>query len=593
MNLPPRAPLALARVAVAVALASPVLAQAPPAYRDLPPRDSLAAQPAPPAAAARGGLGDYEAHYYHLAEVNAGLPAPPDTFYLLSPQETMESFVRACRAGRFATAAHALNLNLVPRDRQAARGATLAQQLFYVLDQRIGIDWGALPDRPDGAATTNAPGASAIGAPRRSVPVGDLTSEGREVALRLQRVRVGEAPPRWLWAMTTVEEVPGLYANYGPGWLERRVPYWTRARVLGVQAWVLAGMLLGVALCWGLGWLVYRGLRWLCRVAPARWLNVLGEQLAQPVGAAVGILGYYYLLREALALSGPVARGFYTLLLIVVVGTVVWVASRAVDYAIGFFLERNLADVSDEANDAARRRMTMLSVARRLLVFVLLVVGTAVIISRIDGLERVGYALLGSAGFAAVVLGIAAQSTLGNLVAGIQVAVTQPVRIGDAVLYEGNWGNVEDVRFTYLVIRTWDLRRVVVPLKYFIDHPFENWSMTDSKLLKPFYVYADYRVDVDRVRAKFDELVRGHERYNGHEDPDFIVYAAEDDCIRMRGTVSAEDSSKAWTLHYDVREALVAYVAKLEGALPRERVASVGTEGGTAAATANEVAVGT
>ena len=553
-----------------------VLAQAPPAFQDLPSSDTTL--PDMRRVAAPGmGLGDYDETAYRLSELNAGLAPVPDTFFRVSPQETVESFARACRAGRFETAAHALNLNLFPASRHAELGPVLAQELYYVLDQRIGLSWGTIPDRPDGAATVAGPGVGQVGAPRRSVSVGSLQSEGREIELRLQRVRVEGGPPAWVWAATTVEEIPGLYAAYGPGFLEQRMPPWARSRVFGLPLWVVVGLIVGVGLCWGFGWLVYRGLRWACETLPFEWADVLGERLARPVGVAVGTLAFYFLLRDVLALSGPLARGLFFVLLVVVVGVMIWVVSRAIDYVIGFFIERNLADISDEANDSARRRLTTLSVARRVLVFVLLVVGVAIVFSRVNGLEGVGYALLSSAGFAAIILGIAAQSTLGNLVAGIQIALTRPVRIGDTVLYGGDYGNVEDVRFTYLVIRTWDLRRLVVPLKYFIDHPFENWSMTDSKLLKTFYLHVDFGADVEAIRAKFDELVRGHELYNGHKDPDLLVYAIEDDGLRLRGTVSAEDASKAWTLHCDVREAMSDYLATLAGGryLPRERYARV------------------
>ncbi len=554
-----------------------VFAQAPPAYRDLPPSDTTL-DVGPRVALPGGGLGDFNENWYVLGALNTGLAPKPDTFFLVSPQETLESYVRACRAGRFETAAHALNLNLFPEGRQAELGPVLAQQLYYVLDQRIGLAWGTIPDRPDGAATVPATDVATVGAAQRSIAVGDLTADGRSVSLRLQRVRVGDEAPRWVWAATTVEEVPSLYARYGPGFLEQRMPSWSKTQVLGVPLWVLFGIIVAAGLCWGFGWLVYRGFRWVCRKAPFEWANVLGEQLAKPIGVAAGILLFYGLLRDALALSGPWARGFFTLMLVVVVGTVVWVASRGIDYVIGYLAKSNIADVSDEGNDRARRQLTMLSVGRRVLVFVLLLVGLSVIFSRINGLEGIGYALIGSAGFMAIVVGIAAQSTLGNLVAGIQIAVTRPVRIGDAVLYEGNWGNLEDVRFTYLVIKTWDLRRVVVPLKYFIDHPFENWSMMDSKLLKTFYVYVDYGIDVNQVRRKFDELTRAHELYNGHKPPDLIVYAIEEECLKLRCTVSAEDSSKAWTLHCDVREALNDYITGLQGGkyLARERVEVVG-----------------
>ncbi len=561
-----------AAVFVLLAIASTVQAQVPPAYQDLPPADTslnIAAQPAQP----DGALGDFNAQWYQLSELNEGLPPAPDTFYQISPQETVESYVRACRAGRFETAMHALNLNLFPADQQAELGPLLAQQLYYVLDQRIALTWGSIPDRPDGAATAPGPTVSNVGAARRSVSVGDLTSEGRSIAIRLQRVRVDDQAPRWVWAATTVEEIPGLYTNYGPGYLEQHMPEWSKQRMFGVQLWVIVGMVLFAFACWLIGWLIYRALRYICYAVPYEWANVLGDQLAKPTGAAIGILLYYVLLREVLSLSGPWARGFFILMLIIVVGVIIWVASRAIDYVIGYLAERNLADVSDEANDASRRRMTTLSVARRVIVFVLLVVGVSVIFSRINGLEGVGYALIGSAGFAAIVLGIAAQSTLGNLVAGIQIAATRPVRIGDAVNYEGDYGNVEDVRFTYLVIKTWDLRRVVVPLKYFIDHPFENWSMTDSKLLRTFFVFVDYRTNVEQVRKRFAELTRSHELFNRHKDPDLIVYELTEESVKLRCTVSAEDSSKAWTLHCDVREGLLEYIQQLEEEkiLPRER----------------------
>ncbi len=553
--------------------AAVVLAQAPEAYRDLPPSDTVIATTGSPALP-NAGLGDFNDNWYILEALNQGLAPKPDTFFLVSPQETLESYLRACRAGRFETAAHALNLNLFAADRQAGLGPLLAQQLYYVLDQRIGISWGTVPDRPDGAATVPSTEVGTVGAARRSIAVGSLVAGGREIALRLQRVRVGDEAPRWVWAATTVEEIPALYHSYGPGLLEQRVPSWSKTQVLGVPLWVVFGIIVAAGVCFAFGWLVYHGFRWVCKAAPFNWANVLGEQLAKPIGVTAGILLFYALLRDALALSGPLARGFFTLMIVIVVGTVVWVASRAIDYVIDYLAKSNIADVSDEANDDARRQLTMLSVGRRVLVFVLLLVGLSVIFSRINGLEGIGYALIGSAGFMAIVVGIAAQSTLGNLVAGIQIAVTRPVRIGDAVLYEGNWGNVEDVRFTYLLIKTWDLRRVVVPLKYFIDHPFENWSMMDSKLLKTFYVYVDYGIDVNQVRDKFDELTRAHELYNDHKPPDLIVYAIEPERLKLRCTVSAENSSEAWTLHCDVREALNDYIVGLNGGkfLPRERV---------------------
>jgi len=192
-----------------------VLAQAPPAYDELPPKDTLL--DVEPSAQSSDLLGNYNASWYAMRRLNDGLGTPPDSAYMISPQEAMETFVLACREGQFATAAHTLNLNLIASNQQQELAPVLAQQLYYVLDQQIGVPWSSLPDRPDGASVSSAPGAGPYGEPRRSISIGTLSSGGREIDLRLQRVRVAEASPKWVWAMTTVEEIPGLYANYGPG----------------------------------------------------------------------------------------------------------------------------------------------------------------------------------------------------------------------------------------------------------------------------------------------------------------------------------------------------------------------------------------
>jgi len=171
---------------------------------------------------------------------------------------------------------------------------------------------------------------------------------------------------------------------------------------------------------------------------------------------------------------------------------------------------------------------------------------------------------MASAGIATVVVGIAAQSTLGNIIAGVQIALTKPVRIGDAVIIEGAYGFVEDIRFTFMVVRTWDLRRKVIPLKSVISESFDNLSMTDSQSILEIELHADYRIDVSKVRKKFTELVKNSEEWDGEKEPMVQVEAMNETVLKIRCLCSGKDYPTAWDLHCKVREDLMKYISQLE-----------------------------
>ncbi|MFD2432556.1 mechanosensitive ion channel family protein [Mesonia maritima] len=215
-------------------------------------------------------------------------------------------------------------------------------------------------------------------------------------------------------------------------------------------------------------------------------------------------------------------------------------------------------------NSEARRMLTYISVARRILTFVVIIIGASVILSQFRSLEKLGISLLASAGVATVVLGIAAQSTLGNIVAGIQIAITKPARIGDTIIIDEDWGYVEDIRFTYMVVRTWDWRRLVVPLKYIISNTFENWSMTSAHQIRPIILYADYRINVKKIREKFEELLEGKDNWDEDHPPIVQVVDTTEKAIKIRCLCSSKDASSTWDLHCELREELVSFIADLE-----------------------------
>ena len=157
--------------------------------------------------------------------------------------------------------------------------------------------------------------------------------------------------------------------------------------------------------------------------------------------------------------------------------------------------------------------------------------------------------MLASAGVATVILGIAAQNTLGNIFAGLQIAITKPVRVGDTVIIKDDWGNVEEIGFTYMVVRTWDLRRLVVPLKFVISNIFENWSMTSSHQIRPIFLYADYRVDVAKIRSEFEKMLEAEEDWD--EDNPAVVEVVDmtEESVKLRALCSAKDAKTTWKLH--------------------------------------------
>ena len=230
---------------------------------------------------------------------------------------------------------------------------------------------------------------------------------------------------------------------------------------------------------------------------------------------------------------------------------------------------RYSTDASDDL--MARRIRTQTQVLRRIVVMIVLFITAGIMLMTFPEVRRVGVSLLASAGLAGLVVGVAARSTLSSLIAGVQIALTQPMRLDDAVVVEGEWGWIEEITTTYVVIKIWDLRRLVVPLSYFIDKPFQNWTRTTANLLGTVMIYADYRLPVDEVRGELHRLLEASDLWD-KKAWGLQVTDATDKTIELRALVSAGDGSRLWDLRCYIREKLIAYIAsKYPDALPLSR----------------------
>jgi small-conductance mechanosensitive channel len=254
---------------------------------------------------------------------------------------------------------------------------------------------------------------------------------------------------------------------------------------------------------------------------------------------------------------------------ITVIVAVAWLLLAALHIAEWFAVRRHDVGVSD--NLRARRIHTQVRIVRRCLGLAVIAIAIGASLMTFPRLRQLGTSLLASAGIAGLVAGLAARSSVENLIAGLQLAFTEPIRLDDVVIVAGEWGRVEEICATYVVVRTWDERRLIVPFAKFLSEPFQNWTRASADILGTVLMHADYRVPVDDVRQHLEAVVRGCDLWDGRVCG-LQVTDATPSTVVLRALVSARDASKCWDLRCLVRERLLAFLQQRHPAsLPRLR----------------------
>ncbi|MDH5824790.1 mechanosensitive ion channel family protein [Luteimonas sp. RD2P54] len=246
-----------------------------------------------------------------------------------------------------------------------------------------------------------------------------------------------------------------------------------------------------------------------------------------------------------------------------------WLLVRAVGAVERRILREHPVDVAD--NLQARRVQTQTAVISRVIQGAIILVGVALALMTFPAIRQIGATLLASAGIIGLIAGIAAKPVFGNLIAGLQIALAQPIRLDDVVIVEGEWGRIEEITSTYVVVRIWDERRMVVPLQWFIENPFQNWTRSSAELLGTAFLWLDYRTPMDEVRAELQRLCERDSRWDGRVCVAQVTETAET-TIQVRLLVSARDSGSLFDLRCAVREGMIDFLAaRHPGALPRLR----------------------
>ena len=229
-------------------------------------------------------------------------------------------------------------------------------------------------------------------------------------------------------------------------------------------------------------------------------------------------------------------------------------------------------DLNKPDNLKERKIRTQLQFIRKVLIGLIIFLAIAVILLSFDNVRKIGAGLLTGVGIGSIIVGLAAQKSLSNFLAGFQIAFTQPIRIDDVLVVEGEWGRVEDITFTYVVVKIWDQRRLILPINYFIEKPFQNWTRASSEITGTVFLYLDYSVPVDTLRVELDRLLELTDLWDGRIKS-VLVTDAKERVIEIRALVSAANSPNAFDLRCYIRENLIKFVRdNYPESLPLNRV---------------------
>jgi small-conductance mechanosensitive channel len=254
-----------------------------------------------------------------------------------------------------------------------------------------------------------------------------------------------------------------------------------------------------------------------------------------------------------------------------------WITLTSINIAADVYLRR--FDISAADNLLARKQVTQVRVLKGALGSLITLITIAVALMTFDQVRQLGVSLFASAGIAGIIVGLAARPMLSNLIAGVQLALTQPIRLEDAVVVENEMGFVEEITATYVVVRLWDFRRMIVPLTYFIEKPFQNWTHQSAALIGAVLLRVDFSAPIDRIRSKVHQIVEDAQLWDGRV-LSVQVTDADDTSMELRVLVSAANAGATFDLRCEVREKLLAYLQReYPLALPRRRQEAVSSTG--------------
>ena len=320
------------------------------------------------------------------------------------------------------------------------------------------------------------------------------------------------------------------------------------------------------------GLLIYYVVSWVAQRfvgrTSTRLDDLLYKYLKTPAKVGIPLLCVMFA-RSGGGLQGVALPILDKALQLAVIATVTWLVLAFINACADYIKLKN--DISVPDNRESRRVRTQVAVVGQTLRALVVVAGVAMALMSFPQIKQLGAGLLASAGIVGIAVGIAARPVLENIIAGIQIGITQPIRLDDVVIVEGEWGRVEEITMTYVVVKIWDERRLILPFSKFISNSFQNWTRNSSEILGTIFVWVDYAADVERIRQRAQKIVAAEPLWDKRV---FVLQVTEttERAVQLRVLVSAANASSAWDLRVAVREKLIAFLQKeMPEVLPQSR----------------------
>lgn len=358
--------------------------------------------------------------------------------------------------------------------------------------------------------------------------------------------------------------------------MQQQLDIWIRAMIRwfgyvpnrDLSGWVL--LVTAIILGFAVNFVITQLVRFITRRRPFQTLSLLKRYARWPFWFFVPSL--FFLLAtnvqsERFLRRHPVADKTAEILFLI---TVTWLIIQLLK--VGELRLIRQYDTTKDENLTQRKFVTQVRFFRRSTVIVVLVLASSLLLISFQGSRKVGLSVLTSAGVVSVVLGFAAQKTLANLLAGIQIAFNQQIRLDDAVVVEKEWGRVEEINLTSVIVRLWDRRRLILPITYFVENPFENWTRSDASIIGSVFIYLDYSVPIEAVRKKAYEIAENDPLWTGDS---FAVQVTDltPTTVQVRVLISAPDAPSAFDLRCHMREHLIAFIRdEYPQSLPQTRL---------------------
>ncbi|UBR48863.1 mechanosensitive ion channel family protein [Halomonas sp. FeN2] len=511
------------------------------------------------AAQTQGGESESE-RWFTVDALNTGLGEAPEEANRVTPRESIRSFLDLTGQEEYEAAAHMLNLADFSEGEQRERGSELARQLAEIFQRGEWLSVSDLPGREDAVIEDSSGQNPRVGETRRNVEVSSMQANGETYDIRLGRYRVGDQEPVWLIMPISVSYIPVLYEQYGPSMLENYIPKRFQASfgILRIWEWIAIPLFLVFVVMFG--WGVHRLIGLMSKWLPSGMSSIFASQIGTPAALIAMSLVTQMLLDYVVSFSAVATTTFRVLLISILAWAVGTISLRLVDTIMLRLTRRIVGEIDDTKPRDQRRLLTSLYALRRLIILITVTGVSIYILGQIQLFESLGLSILASASVLAVLVGVAGQAVLGNILSSFQLSFAKPIRIGDLVIFEGQWCYVEGIFYTFIRLRTWDERRLIVPVTYFTSKPFENLSVKSSKMYRFLEVSLHLSADIDVLRNKFIEFAKEEDSVIEHHKLLCYVTAQTGTAQTVTCYLMTSDPMAGWAAEMSVREKLLAFI---------------------------------